>query len=109
MFKRLMNLIRGFFSLFISGLESSNPEALIEAEKENLRTQISRFNENLANHAAFTERLMRQIKTLSAKDRELTFRRGSCSGCSRPSCGHSLNAAPFINERTTLTLLSRPN
>lgn len=72
MFKRLMNLIRGFFGLFIKGLESSNPEALIEAEKENLRNQISRFNENLANHAAFTERLMRQIKTLSAKEKELT-------------------------------------
>jgi phage shock protein A len=72
MFKRLMNLIRGFFGLFIKGLESNNPEALIEAEKENLRTQISRFNENLANHAAFTERLMRQIKTLSAKEKELT-------------------------------------
>ncbi len=72
MFKRLMNMIRGFFSLFIKGLESSNPEALIENEKENLRNQISRFNENLANHAAFTERLMRQIKTLSAKDKELT-------------------------------------
>lgn len=67
-----MNLIRGFFGLFIKGLESSNPEALIEAEKENLRNQISRFNENLANHAAFTERLMRQIKTLSAKEKELT-------------------------------------
>lgn len=72
MFKRLMNIIRGFFGLFIKGLESSNPEALIEAEKENLRNQISRFNENLANHAAFTERLMRQIKTLSAKEKELT-------------------------------------
>lgn len=72
MFKRLMNIIRGFFGLFIKGLESSNPEALIEAEKENLRNQISRFNENLANHAAFIERLMRQIKTLSAKEKELT-------------------------------------
>ncbi len=72
MFKRLMNLIRGFFGLFISGLEASNPEALIENEKENLRTQIGRFNENLANHAAFTERLMRQIKTLTAKEKELT-------------------------------------
>lgn len=72
MFKRLMNIIRGFFGLFIRGLESSNPEALIENEKENLRTQISRFNESLANHAAFTERLMRQVKTLSAKDKELT-------------------------------------
>lgn len=72
MFKRLMNIIRGFFGLFIKGLEANNPEALIEAEKENLRNQISRFNENLANHAAFTERLMRQIKTLSAKEKELT-------------------------------------
>ena len=72
MFERIKNLIRGFFSLFIKGLESNNPEALIEAEKENLRKQISRFNENLANHAAFTERLMRQVKTLSKKEKELT-------------------------------------
>lgn len=72
MFKRLMNMIRGFFSLFISGLEANNPEALIEAEKENLRKQISNFNENLANHAAFTERLMRQIKGLQRKEKELT-------------------------------------
>ena len=71
MFARLMNLIRGFFSLFIKGLESSNPAALIEAEKENLRKQIARFNENLANHAAFVERLVRQVKTLSAKEKEL--------------------------------------
>jgi len=72
MFKRLMNLIRGFFSLFIRGLESSNPEALIEAERENLKHQIGRYNENLANQAAFIERLMRQVKTLVAKEKELT-------------------------------------
>lgn len=72
MFSRLMNLIRGFFGLFIKGLESSNPAALIEAEKENLRKQISRFNESLANHAAFVERLARQVKNLSTKEKELT-------------------------------------
>lgn len=72
MLTRLRNLIRGFLSLFISGLEASNPRALIEAEKENLRAQIARFNENLANHAAFTERLMRQVKNLQAKEKELT-------------------------------------
>jgi phage shock protein A len=72
MFSRLMNLIRGFFSLFISGLEANNPKALIEAEKENLRSQISRFNENLANHAAFVERLNRQVKNLQQKEKELT-------------------------------------
>ena len=70
MFERMKNLIRGFFSLFVSGLERANPQALIEAEKENLRRQIGRFNENLANHAAFVERLMRQVKNLEANERE---------------------------------------
>ena len=72
MFKRLMNIIRGFFGLFISGLEANNPEALIESEKENLRSQIGRFNENLANHAGFVEKLSRTIKNLKAKEKELT-------------------------------------
>jgi len=67
-----MNLIRGFFGLFIKGLESQSPHALIEAEKENLRSQIARFNEALANHAAFVERLMRQVKNLTTKERELS-------------------------------------
>ena len=51
MFSRIANLFKGFLSLFISGIERQNPKALIEAEKENLRKQIARFNDNLANHA----------------------------------------------------------
>ncbi len=74
MFKRLMNIIRGFFGLFVSDLEKSNPRALIEVEKENLRKQIAQFNDNLATHAGFVERLMRQIKTLEKKEKELTAR-----------------------------------
>jgi phage shock protein A len=74
MLKRLAKLIRGFFGLFITGLEKSNPKALIEVEKENLRTQIGRFNDNLATHAGFIERLMRQVKDLEQKERELTTR-----------------------------------
>ena len=72
MFKRLAKLIRGFFGLFVSGLEKSNPRALIEAEKENLRKQIARFNDSLATHAGFVERLMRQIKNLEVREKELT-------------------------------------
>lgn len=71
MFRRLSNLFKGFLSLFISGIEKSNPRALIEAEKENLRSQISRFNESLANHAAFVERLMRQVKNLEKQEGSL--------------------------------------
>ena len=36
MFQRIANLFKGFLSLFISGLEKANPEALLEVEKENL-------------------------------------------------------------------------
>jgi len=71
MFQRIKNLFRGFVSLFISGVEKSNPRALIEAEKENLRKQIARFNENLANHAGFVERLMRQTKNLEKQEQDL--------------------------------------
>ena len=71
MFARLGNLIRGFLSLFVSGLERANPKALIEAEKENLRKQIARFNDNLATHAGFVERLMRQISAQEKQESAL--------------------------------------
>jgi len=72
MWRRISNLFKGFFSLFISGIERDNPKALIEAEKENLREQIARFNDSLATHAGFAERLMRQVKKLEKQDQELS-------------------------------------
>jgi phage shock protein A len=71
MFERLGNLIRGFFSLFISGLERQNPEALLEVETENLRKQIAQYNQGLASHAGLCERLMSQVKKLEAEERDL--------------------------------------
>ena len=71
MFHRIGNLIRGFLSLFVSGLERRNPEALLEVEKENLRGQISRYNEGLASHAALCERLMGQVRRQEAEEREV--------------------------------------
>ena len=71
MFKRLANVIRGFFGLFISGVERRNPEALLEVEKENLRKQIANYNQGLAAHAGLCERLMTQIRKLEQEEREL--------------------------------------
>ncbi|HXO20669.1 MAG TPA: PspA/IM30 family protein [Thermoanaerobaculia bacterium] len=71
MFKRLSNLIRGFLSLFISGLERQNPEALLEAETENLREQVAKYNQGLASHAGLCERLMTQVKKLENDERDL--------------------------------------
>ena len=71
MFNRLGNLIRGFFSLFISGMERNNPEALLEVEKENLRKQIANYNQGLAAHAGLAERLMTQVRRLEGEERDL--------------------------------------
>lgn len=71
MFKRLSNLIRGFLGLFVVGMERRNPEALLEVEKENLRKQISNYNEGLAAHAGLCERLMTQIRKLESEERDL--------------------------------------
>jgi phage shock protein A len=72
MIKRIGNLFRGFFGLFVSGMERQNPEALLEVEKEHLRTQIARYNQGLASHAGLCESLMAQVKKLEADDRDLT-------------------------------------
>jgi phage shock protein A len=71
MFKRIGNLVRGFLNLFVSGLERQNPEALLEVEKENLRTQIARYNDGLAAHAGLCENLMSQVKKLETDERDL--------------------------------------
>lgn len=71
MFKRIGNLIKGFFGLFIGGIEKRNPEALLDVEKENLRKQISEFNQGLASHAALVEKLISQTKKLDKEETEL--------------------------------------
>ena len=71
MFKRLSNLIRGFFGLFVSGIERQNPEALLEVESENLRKQIAQYNQGLATHAGLCESLMSQVRKLEADQRDL--------------------------------------
>jgi phage shock protein A len=71
MFRRLANLIKGFFGLFVGGLEKKNPLALLEVEKENLRKQISQFNQALATHAALVERLIAQVRKLDAEEKKL--------------------------------------
>ncbi len=71
MFKRIANLFKGFFGLFVSRMERKNPEALLEVEKENLREQIAKYNQGLASHAALCERLATQIKKGEAEENDL--------------------------------------
>src|SRR5882757_9636876 len=61
MFGRIANLFKAFLNIFIGGIE-----------KENLRQQISNFNQGLAAHAGMAERLMGQVKKLESDQRDLT-------------------------------------
>jgi phage shock protein A len=70
----VVNLFRGFLSLFISDLERRNPEALLELEQENLRKQVGNFNQGLASHAGLCERLMGQVRKLESEQKELRAR-----------------------------------
>jgi len=72
MFARLKNLVVGFLSLFIRGLEVANPEALLEAERERLRKGVALYNQNLARQAGFVERLKAQSAALKKQVRDLT-------------------------------------
>jgi phage shock protein A len=74
MFGRIANLFRGFLSLFVSGMEKRNPEALLEVERENLRKQIAEYNQGLAAHAGLAERLMSQVKRGERDEQELRAR-----------------------------------
>jgi phage shock protein A len=71
MFGRIANLFKGFLSLFVSGIERRNPEALLELEQENLRKQVGQYNQGLASHAGLCERLMSQVRKLETEQRDL--------------------------------------
>ena len=71
---RIANLFKCFMSLFVSGVERRNPEALLEVERENLRVQIAQYNQGLAAHAGLAERLISQVKKLETEEQEVRAR-----------------------------------
>jgi len=82
MFKRIGNLIKGFLSLFIGGIEKRNPQALLEVEKENLLKKAnSEHDEVLAqletSEARYKELIKaRDVSVKEAKDKIESLRRG---------------------------------
>jgi len=71
---RLGRLFRGFLGLFISGLEERNPEALMEAARQEFRDKMAQYNLALAQMAGVAERLKIQIKGKTARAQELERR-----------------------------------
>jgi phage shock protein A len=74
MFARIGRLFRGFFSLFITGIEARNPEALMEAARQEFREKMTQYNLALARMAGVAERLKNQIKAKTVRAQELERR-----------------------------------
>jgi phage shock protein A len=74
MFARIGRLFRGFVGLFISGLEQSNPEALMEAARLEFRQKMTQYNLALAKMAGVAERLKIQVKGKAARAQDLERR-----------------------------------
>jgi len=74
MFARIGRLVRGFLSLFISGIEESNPEALMAAARDEFRAKMAQYNTALARMAGIAERLKGQVKMKAGRAQELERR-----------------------------------
>ncbi|MCE9583771.1 MAG: PspA/IM30 family protein [Planctomycetes bacterium] len=71
---RLWNLVRGFFGLFVSGIEKANPRAMLEAEMISFQEAVGSYNTNLAKQAGMVERLKGQIASQRKQLEQLTAR-----------------------------------
>jgi phage shock protein A len=71
---RVGRLFRGFIGLFISGIEETNPEALMEAARQEFRGRMTQYNLALAKVAGVAERLKGQVKSKAGRAVELERR-----------------------------------
>ena len=74
MFARIGRLLRGFLGLFISGIEEANPEALMEAARQEFRQKMTQYNLALAKMAGVAERLKSQVNAKATRAQELERR-----------------------------------
>lgn len=74
MFARIGRLVRGFLSLFISGIEHASPEALMEAARQEFRQKMTHYNLALAKMAGVAERLKSQVKAKAGRAQDLERR-----------------------------------
>jgi len=72
--KHLIYFVKGLMGKTISDMESSNPKALIQLEKENLQKKIIKMNSGLADQAAMIDRSKRHLTSLEKHEKEMALR-----------------------------------
>ena len=59
---RIARIGRALVGKFLSDVEAENADAMLDAERQQLREQVARYNRGLASHAALCARLRKRIE-----------------------------------------------
>lgn len=63
LFRRIGNLFKGFFSLFVGSTEESNPKALLAVEIDTFNSTVATYNTTLGKSQGLTFKLKAQVAT----------------------------------------------
>src|SRR5438876_6718277 len=73
-FTRFKTLVRGFIGLFITTVEQQNPEALLDAAKQDFLAKLAQYNQALVQLAAAAERIKTHLQSKTIRAAELERR-----------------------------------
>ena len=76
--RRVTRLWRAVVGSGLTELEANNAEAMLDYEREELRTQVARYNQGLAGHAGLCHRMKAELGRLEREREQLEPRLRAC-------------------------------
>jgi len=74
LFRRLRRLVSGLAGLLITSVEQQNPEALLDAAKQDFLAKVAQYNQALVQLASVAERIKTHLQSKTSRAMELERR-----------------------------------
>ncbi len=74
LFRRLRRLVSGLAGLLITSVEQQNPEALLDAAKQDFLAKVAQYNQALVQLASVAERIKNHLQSKTSRAAELERR-----------------------------------
>src|SRR5438093_13325715 len=74
LFRRLRRLVSGLAGLLITSVEQQNPEALLDAAKQDFLAKVAQYNQALVQLASVTEQIKNHLQSKTSRAAELERR-----------------------------------
>ena len=100
--RRVTRLWRAVVGSGLTELEANNAEAMLDYERERLRTQVAKYNAGLAGHAGICHRMKAEIEKLEREREELDPRlRARLSAGDRAAAARHALRLEVVEEQLT--------